>query len=77
MDAGLSEIRSGMRAVIMQVCARSVAERQFRQIGLVPGTVVYCCYRSPGGSVVVLKFRDKTMALRTKNLRKIRIACIM
>ena len=77
MEAGLNSIRSGMRAVVMQVREREVLTQHFRQIGITPGTVVYCRYRSPGGSVVALEFRDTAVALRTRDLRRIRIACIM
>ena len=77
MEAGLDSIRAGMRAVVMQVQAKPVLARRFYQIGLRPGTVVYCRYRSPGGKVVALEFRDTAIAIRTKDLHAIRIACIM
>ena len=75
MEAGLDSIRSGMRGVVMQVREKPVIVKRFRQIGLAPGTVVYCRYRSPGGSVVALEFRNRAMAFCTKDLRKISIAC--
>jgi len=73
MEAGLDSIRTGVRAVVMQVKEKAVIAQHFRQIGIMPGTVVYCRYRSPSGRVVVLEYRDTAMALRTKDLTKIRI----
>lgn len=77
MEAGLDSICTGMRAVVMQVQETAAVTEYFRQIGIAPGTVVYCRYRSPGGNVVALEFRDRAAAFRTKDLRKIRIACVM
>lgn len=77
MEAGLDSIRRGMRGVVMQVRGKEALGRGFRQIGITPGTVVYCRYRSPGGSVVMLEFKDTAAAFCTKDLQGIRIACIM
>ena len=75
MESGLDSIRAGTRAVVMQIQANPVLTRRFCQIGIKPGTVVYCRYRSPSGRVVALEFRDTAIALHTKDLRRIRIAC--
>ena len=77
MEAGLSTIRAGMRAVVMQVQGEPGLTKRLWQIGIKPGTVVYCRYRSPGGRIVVLEFRDRKMALRTKDLRRVRAALSM
>ena len=72
MQAELDAIRRGMRGVVMQV-----QKKEFCHIGLAPGTVVYCHYRSPGGSVVMLEFKNTKAAFCTKDLRGIQIACVM
>ena len=74
MEAGLDSIRPGMRAVVMQVQEKAIIAEHLRQIGLAPGVVVYCRYRSPGGSIIILEFRDQAMALRARDLKKIRVA---
>ena len=77
VEAGLHTIRAGMRAVVMQMQDSPGITKRLWQMGIKPGTVVYCCYRSPGGRVVVLEFRDRKMALSTKDLRKVRVALSM
>lgn len=75
MEAGLDSIRTGMRAVVMQVRGKPRLVNRFYRIGIKPGVVIYCRYRSPSGKVVALEFRDTALALRTKDLKTVRIAC--
>ena len=76
MEAGLDSIHTGMRVVVMQVRGKPKLVKRFYRMGIKPGTVIYCRYRSPGGKVVALEFRDTALALRTKDLKIVRIACL-
>lgn len=75
MEAGLDSIHTGTRAVVMQVRGKPRLVNRFRRMGITPGTVIYCRYRSPSGKVVALEFRDTAIALRTRELGTVRIAC--
>lgn len=50
-------------------------KNRLRDFGLVPGTEVICRYRSPGGQVTALSFRSAVIAMRTRDLNKIRVWC--
>lgn len=75
METNLSCICPGARAVVMQIGTDARLKSRLRDFGLVPGTVVRCRYRTPGGSVTALEFRGTVVALRTRDLQKIRVRC--
>ncbi len=75
METGLDCIRPGMRAVVTQIYTDAAMQRRLKAFGLVPGTVVRCRYRCPWGDVVALELRGSVLALRTRDLRKIRVRC--
>lgn len=75
METCLNCIRPGMRAVVTQIDAEAGLKCRLRDFGLVPGTAVRCRYRTPGGSVTALEFRGAVVALRTRDLQKIRVRC--
>lgn len=75
METNLNCIRPGAQAVVTQIHADTRLKSRLRDFGLVPGTVVRCRYRSPGGSVTALEFRGTVVALRTRDLQKIRVRC--
>lgn len=73
MQTGLNTLAPGMEAVITQMHLEKAIQQRLQDFGLVPGTKVYCCYRSPGGRVTALEFRGVVLALRTRDLEKIRV----
>ncbi len=75
MVTNLRCIRPGERAVIVKIDAESPLKRRLRDFGFIPGTTVRCGYRSPGGKVTALEFRGVVMAMRTRDLEKIRVEC--
>ena len=75
METGLDCIRPGKRAVVTQINTDAALKRRLREFGLVPGTAVYCRYRCPWGDVTALELRGTVLALRTRDLRKIRVRC--
>ena len=75
METSLDRIQPGKQAVIVQMNMEQALKTRLRCFGLVPGTVVCCRYRSPGGKVSALAFRGTVVALRTADLKKIRVRC--
>lgn len=75
METSLDCIRPGVQAVITQVNTDAVLKERLRDFGLVPGTAVCCRYRCPWGDVTALELRGSVLALRTRDLRKIRVRC--
>lgn len=76
METSLDLLKPGRQGVVTVVCVEKRLRERLRAFGLVPGTVVRCSYRNPWGDVTALHFRGSTLALRTKDLRKIRVRCL-
>lgn len=75
METGLDQLRPGRKAVVTKVDTEPALTRKLRDFGLVPGTTVCCKYRCPWGTVTALELRGSVLALRTRDLRKIRVQC--
>lgn len=73
MESGLHCVCPGERAVVTEVDVSRPLAARLRDFGMVPGTAVRCCYRSPGGQVTALALRGSVLALRTRDLQKIRV----
>ena len=72
---GLDQVKLGVPVVVGKICADSETKNRMQAFGLVPGTEVLCRYRSPGGKVTALSFRGMVLAMRTRDLDKIRVQC--
>lgn len=70
---GLDQIKLGVPAVVAYIDLDENTGRRLRDFGLIPGTRVICRYRSPGGKVTALSFRGMVLAMRTRDLRRIRV----
>jgi len=73
METGLDCLRPGVKAVVIQVNTEETLKQRLRDFGLVPGTAVCCRYRCPWGHLTALELRGSVLALRTRDLRKIRV----
>lgn len=73
MESGLHCVSPGECAVVTEIAVSRALSARLRDFGLVPGTAVRCCYRSPGGQVTALALRGSVLALRTRDLQKIRV----
>jgi len=71
----LDTLQPGQTGVVIQLDVDEALLQRLKAFGLVPGTAVSCCYRSPDKSVTALRFRGTVLALRTKDLRRIRVRC--
>lgn len=73
MVTDLRCIRPGERAVVLEINTGLPLKQRLWDFGFIPGTPVRCGYRSPGGKVTALEFRGTVMAMRTRDLRDIRV----
>lgn len=77
MEMSLDRARIGQQTVILQIDTPPALKKRLKDFGLVPGTKVCCCYRSPGGKVTALEFRSVVVAVRTRELKNIRVRCMV
>ena len=75
MEMTLDCIRPGKKAVVVEVNTDAALKRRLKAFGLEPGTSICCRYRCPWGSLTALELRGSVLALRTRDLRKIRVRC--
>lgn len=72
MEITLDKLPPGVPAVVTCVGVQEVLACRLRALGLVKGTKVFLRYCSPDGGVTALEFRGTVVALRTRELKKIR-----
>ena len=75
METGLDRLPPGAAGVITAIHTDAPLTGRLKDFGLVPGTKVRCRYRCPWGDVTALELRGSVLALRTCDLRKIRVRC--
>ena len=73
MELTLQSLDAGIWGEVVAVNTAEPLKRRLHDFGLVPGTRVRWCYRSPGGDVTALELRGSTLALRTRDLEHIRV----
>ena len=73
MECGMDQLQPGMQGVVVRMDTDVALTGKLRAFGLVPGTVVRCRYRCPWGDVTAIHLRGSVLALRTRDLRKIRV----
>ncbi len=73
MEISLDRLEPGIRSTVTEIRSPEPLRSRLRQFGLVPDTVVSVCYRSPDGGVTALELRGTVIALRTRELKKIRV----
>lgn len=76
MEMSLERLEPGLRAEVIQITAPEPLRCRLRDFGLVPGTEVGVRYRSPDGGVTALQLRGTVVALRSRELKKIRVRII-
>jgi len=73
MQTTLDQLKPGIVAAVTEIRVQEALAQRLRDFGLVPGTLVCCRYRSPGGQVTALELRGTVVALRTGELKGIRV----
>lgn len=60
----LCELKAGQKGTVCALGNTGAMRRRLLDIGLVPGTVVQCVGRSPGGDPAAYLIRDAVIAIR-------------
>ena len=76
MEMYLDRLEPGLRVVVTQIKSPEPLRCRLRDFGMIPGTELRICYRSPDGGVTALELRGTVIALRTCELKKIRVRLI-
>lgn len=72
MEISLDCLCPGQQGVVTRIDTNAQLKARLQAFGMIPGTNVCCGYRSPGGSITALEFRGTVVALRTRDMEKIR-----
>ena len=72
MEISLDCLRPGQQGVVTNIDTDEQLRQRLQAFGMIQGTNVYCGYRSPGGGITALEFRGTVVALRTRDMKKIR-----
>ena len=73
MQVSLDRLPLGIPAVVMCVGCNRELKKRLEDFGLVQGTIVTARYRSPDKGVTAVAFRDTVIALRTRDLKGVRV----
>lgn len=73
MEIALNRMIPGSIGSVTQIGCSERMKSRLRSFGLVPGTRIGIRYKSPDGGVTAIELRDTVIALRTCELKKIRV----
>lgn len=76
MQTTLDRLPVKGQAVVTGIDVSPALKSRLSDFGMIPGTRVCCCYRTPGGQVTALALRGTVIALRTGDMKKIRVQCL-
>ena len=69
----LDKIAPGECVKILSLSHTGAMRRRLQEIGLIPGTIVECVGKSPGGDPLAYLIRGAVIAIRAEDCRKIKI----
>ena len=69
----LDQVCTGMWACVVDIDTSAHLRQRLRDFGLVLGTRVRRRYASPGGDVIAIELRGSVLALRKRDLHRIRV----
>lgn len=73
MVLSLDEVHFGVWGSVVAMDTTQELTQRLRAFGLIPGTWVRRRYCSPGGDVTAVELRGSVIALRTGDVRRIRV----
>ncbi len=76
MEITLDRLLPGVPGIVRKIRSPEQLKSRLKSFGMVPGTEVRVVYRSPDGGVTALELCGSTMALRTCELKRIRVELI-
>ena len=74
VECSLSDLCPGERGMVQQMDINKVLNDRLKDFGFVTGTKVSCDYLGPGRKVMAVGCRGCVIALRTRDLQKIRVS---
>jgi Fe2+ transport system protein FeoA len=69
----LNQLSPGRECVVIRIETDDNLRQRLADFGMVPGTLVCPRFRSPGGGMTAISLRGSVIALRTKDLERIRV----
>lgn len=73
MEVSMDKLPKGVPGMVKRISCGKGLDRRLRDFGLIPGTLVQVRYRSPDGGVTAFHCRGAVLALRTKELKGVRV----
>lgn len=73
MVLSLDQVCMGVWACVIGIDTTAQLRQRLRDFGLVPGTRVRRRYASPGGDVMAIELRGGVLALRKRDVHRIRV----
>ena len=69
----LNQLAPGRESIVIKIETDESLRQRLADFGMVPGTLVCTRFRSPGGGMTAISLRGSVIALRTKDLERIRV----
>ena len=69
----LSQLRPGDRVEVVDIPQSCPLHIPLRQLGIIPGSVLFCRYCSPGAELAAIECEGSVIALRLRELSRIAI----
>lgn len=69
----LSQIRTGERVEVLEIPEECPLRQPLRQLGITPGSILFCRFCSPGPVLVALECKGTVVALRLQELSRITV----
>ena len=69
----LSQIRTGERVEVLEIPNQCPLRLSLQQFGIIPGSVLFCRYCSPGSELAALECNGAVIALRLRQLSGIKV----
>lgn len=70
----MSEMAVGDQAEVLEISLSGSLRRRLQDMGLIPGTVIRCVLKSPGGGFKAFRIRGAVVALRAEDACLIQVA---
>lgn len=69
----LSQIRTGDTVEVVEIPKHCPLGRVLQQFGIIPGSVLFCRYCSPGEELAALEFESGVLAMQLRELSEITV----
>lgn len=73
MQVSLDKLPMGIPATVVHMGCSEALRKRLGDFGMIPGTLIMARYRSPDGGVTALECRGAVLAMRTRDLKGVRV----